>query len=200
MVRALWDGRKTQTRRIAKVVKDINIGCEIAPSELAAEVNAGNYENVKYAPGDRLWVRETWAVPHDYDQQSPSTVPVGARARFFADGNTDGIMWRPSIFMPRWASRLTLTVTAVRMQRLCDISEADAKAEGAMFHDGGSTGHSGWRHDFKDVHDTARSSFAALWDDINGDDKAKRFNANPWIIAITFDVAKTNIDALKVAA
>ena len=60
MVRAILDGTKTQTRRVVKPCKDLDIGCELAPCELAGEVNAGDYINARYQPGDRLWLRETY--------------------------------------------------------------------------------------------------------------------------------------------
>ena len=60
MVRAILNGTKTQTRRVVKPGKDLGVGCELAACELAGEVNAGDYSNAKYRPGDRLWVRETF--------------------------------------------------------------------------------------------------------------------------------------------
>ena len=85
--------------------------------------------------------------------------------------------------MPRWASRITLEVTGVRVERLQQTSEEDARAEGAMFHDGRGIGHSGWRHDYADVHDDARSSFAAIWQSING---PKSWAVNPWVWVVSF--------------
>jgi hypothetical protein len=204
MVRALLAGTKTQTRRIAKVRRDINIGCEIAPSEYAAEARAGNFENLPYAPGDRLWVRENVIIAPKRWTSTP-TNPMGPDRQevvHVAEQTEDTLeaardyklRITPSIHMPRWASRLTLIVSDVRVQRLCEISEDDAKAEGASFHDGMGIGHSGWRHDLKDVHDTAQSSFARLWNEINGPDAWK---ANPWVIAVSFTVHKSNIDALE---
>jgi hypothetical protein len=169
---------------------------------LAGEINAGDFSNSKFAPGDCLWVRETWQALSFGDYQPTkhhvSDVRYAATDRM-ADVAADvrGYPWRPSIFMPRWASRLTLDVTAVRCERLSDISEADAKAEGAVFHDGGGIGNSGWRHDFKEVHDTARSSFARLWDDING---PKSFNRDQWVTVITFAAIEKNVDKIKMRA
>jgi hypothetical protein len=95
--------------------------------------------------------------------------------------------------MPRCASRITLTVTDVRVQRVQDISEEDAKAEGAMFHDGRPTCHHGWRHDYSDVWPTARHSFCALWNSLHG---PEAWDANPWVYALTFTVHHDNIDAM----
>ena len=80
--------------------------------------------------GDRLYVRETWAAPHAYDHLPPRLIPQDARIHYAATEDRGGLLWRPSIHMPRWASRITLEVTGVRVERLQDISEADAVAEG----------------------------------------------------------------------
>lgn len=96
--------------------------------------------------------------------------------------------WRPSIFMPRWASRILLEVTEVRVERLQDISEADAKAEGIIPHVRG-----GWHwreHNPSDLDDwdqfgfkTARDAYGALWESINGPGS---WEANPWVWAVSF--------------
>jgi hypothetical protein len=85
--------------------------------------------------------------------------------------------------MPRWASRITLEITDVRAQRLQDISEEDAKAEGAAFFDGRPIHHHGWRHDLGSVWSTANLSFQSLWSKINGPDS---WTENPWVWVITF--------------
>jgi hypothetical protein len=89
--------------------------------------------------------------------------------------------------MPRWASRIRLRITDIRVERLQDISEDDARAEGAMWHDGGTYWHSGWRHDYSDVHADAHSSFARFWNKING---PGAWDANPWVWAISFEREK----------
>ena len=159
--------------------------------------------------GDRLWVRETWQGPllqefevdadpdwhyasHIHQYQNP------AHCEYAADGgpkpeytDADDVMrqgWRPSIHMPRWASRITLEITSVRVERLQDISEADAKAEGIFPHIRG-----GWhwlKHDSSNPCDwnqfgykTAALAFQALWESINGPDS---WAANPWVWAIEF--------------
>ena len=120
MVRSLLDGRKTQTRRVLKPQPQ---------GEQPKNWTRANDKAVRYAPGDRLYVREAInkvSTPGD----------VVYRADFEAGGNDGaGLGWRPSIHMPRWASRLTLTVTDVRVQRLQDISEEDARAEGCDVHE-----------------------------------------------------------------
>jgi hypothetical protein len=82
---------------------------------------------------------------------------------------------------------MSIEITDVRVQRLQDISEEDAKAEGAAWHDGRGIGHSGWRHDLRDVHDDCRSSFARLWDSLH-DKPGARWADNPWVVAATFEV------------
>jgi hypothetical protein len=181
MVRALLEGRKSQTRRI---VKD------------APVTHFYRTSKIPYTVGQHLWVRETWADSYE-DGDKPS---VWTRIYYRADGepfgrwldpNTgelrDGIKWRPSIHMPRQASRITLRVTELRVQRLQDISEQDAKAEGAMWHDGRGIGQSGWRHDYTYVHADVRSSFARLWNHLHG---PGAWEANPWVAAISFERIK----------
>ncbi len=127
MVRAILDGGKTQTRRLVKVPHiDRDAMCELSGNELAGELSAGNYRNSPHGkPGDRIWVRETWAR-YNIDQDSHD---MAYRATPPADWPEEG-RWRPSIHMPRWASRLTLEITDVRVEKLDKISEEDAIAEG----------------------------------------------------------------------
>lgn len=182
MVRAILDGRKTQTRRPIKFpLLDKNMGCELAGNELAGEVRAGNYSNVPFGQvGDRLWVRETWQGPlvdeehlDDYlanveKFQTPQfceyAADGGARPEFCDLDDNVRKGWRPSIHMPRWASRITLEITGVRVERLQDISEADAIAEGGTKH---------FNIDW----------FGPLWTSIYGVDS---WNANPWVWVIEF--------------
>lgn len=202
MVQALLDGRKTQTRRILKP-QPWNPERESAPDFEGWQSHAvfqnqaarGMKRHI-HGVGTRLWVREqcaTWEGGHrdvvyraDTSQKDWSDLSSDARS---------GAPWkrRPSIHMPRWASRLTLTVTDVRVQRLQDISEADAVAEGII--DGGCTECGGSSlvsegccykpsPDFVD-------SFAALWNSLHGDDA---WHENPWVAAYTFTVQRGNID------
>lgn len=95
--------------------------------------------------------------------------------------------WRLGMFMPRWASRITLRVEEVRVERVQDITEEGAIAEGMLFHDGGGIGHSGYRHDVNHgiVYSKARDAYSYLWDSIN----AKRgysWDSNPWVWVIRF--------------
>lgn len=133
-------------------------------------------------PGDRLWVRETWAHIDDYTGSDPGTRALLDRCFYRADYPKGDVLddeltrWRPSIHMPRWASRITLEITGVRVERVQEISEADAEAEGveASTFDGGQS--------FE-----YRLNFPDLWDSIN----AKRgfgWDANPLVWVIEFKV------------
>jgi hypothetical protein len=185
MVRAILDGRKTQTRRVVKVGKDKDWGIELAPCEVAGEVNQGNYRYCPYgAPGDRLWVRESFwgcdipghgdqpCVVYDDEWAGNEYHPRTARPWARKFGRI------PSIHMPREASRITLEIKSVRVERLQDISEEDATAEGAPFELAevdrvrlGATA-------------TRRSGFINLWQSINGPDS---WGANPWVWVVEFE-------------
>ena len=151
----------------------------------------------RYAIGDRLWVREMWSGRHEFSETPPSQresffTPDGPYFRedvwFWADGNPEHGDWerpRPSIHMPRWASRLTLTVTDVRVERLQDITPYDAECEGIVSK--ANPYGIGWIDPTQD--------FADLWDSIN----AKRgygWDTNPWVVALTFTVHRCNVDKL----
>jgi hypothetical protein len=167
MVRAILEGRKTQTRRVVK-------GIQIDGLMAAAAVTLRPSLAISLCPygvvGDRLWVREVWSIAEKkFD-------PEVSRIVYRADGvdplpdATGRARWRPSIHMPRAASRLTLEVTEVRIERLHDISEEDARAEGV-------------RPDpFRRTY-TAINSFHVLWIDINGIDS---WDSNPWVWVICF--------------
>lgn len=201
MVRAILAGTKTQTRRVLRGF------CPPSAPEYDSETGRLEWFNgdevvagmrCPYGqPGDRLWVREKWSPDPPIDGTWASTQWSGCGRRisevpdrfrhprfccYAADWLHGQIVWRPSIHMPRWASRITLEVTGVRVERLQDISEADAKAEGASYHDGRGVGHSGWRHDYGDVHANARSAYARLWESLNG----AGWHANPWVWVIEF--------------
>ncbi|PSS49944.1 morphogenetic protein [Enterobacter sp. FS01] len=181
MVRAILNGRKTQTRRPVKFpVIDKNMGCELAGNELAGELAAGNYWNSPFGkPGDRIWVRETFSTVPDHDE------PAGCSALLYAaDGNGPYGKWTPSIHMPRWASRITLEVTNVGVQRIRSISQNDAVREGLIKLP--ATGryclNQGHQYFGGASHD-AREVFSWLWTSIYGDDS---WQANPWVWVIEF--------------
>ena len=213
MVRAILDGRKTQTRRVIKPqpserffvegVARLTIGMNPAEDGRnwydADGVNPGRLVRPPWRVGDKLWVRETWChkaddngmivynAEGDWDASCVWYAADGIDVRMVdGDGwgvtNKDGTErrpWRPSIHMPRWASRITLEVTRVWAERLQDISEADARAEGVepyrcpqadalMNAVGGG---------MKPIPYT--SGFANLWNSIAKPGEA--WHANPWV-------------------
>lgn len=147
--------------------------------------------------GDRLWVRETWQELFDPQEKRSNcfeqTVPVtGHHVLYRATMRKPRQAmwnWRPSIHMPRWASRITLKITKVRVERVQEISEDDAEAEGIG---AGFVMNGGWP-DYQNIdkhghcaltQDSARMSFATLWDSING---KGLWDANPWVWVIEFE-------------
>lgn len=265
MIRALLDGRKTQTRRIIKpqpaenvtsagVITRSDVGQTDEWTWLSGDPRdvdtcgcAGNFAT-RFRPGDRLWVKETWKpgswredarVACDY-RASPELVhtpwcrpenfedlwpkwtdelvangsaPDAAGIHHWEPGKSP-LKWRPSIYMPRWASRLTLIVIDVRVERLQDISEPDAIAEGVVWQEpteedratAAAGDDNGVPYEVEGVWTvpgakgltkadvwgcTAAQSYRFLWDAING---TGAWEANPWVVAITFTVHHHNID------
>ncbi|HCM5827660.1 morphogenetic protein [Klebsiella pneumoniae] len=209
MVRAILDGRKTQTRRPVKFpVLDKNLGCELSGNELAGELSAGNYLNSAFGkPGDRIWVREAYRFPASLDDVSPTgvgemAVATGYRKPWaptfyeftgtFSDGwkgfetspkVSDAGKLRPSIHMPRWASRILLEITDVRVERLNAISEEDAAAEGVPPAGSLLPDYPGTFLTPKGDFATAKVAFQRLWESIYG---AENWQANPWVWVIEF--------------
>ncbi|HDZ0731651.1 TPA: hypothetical protein RRT60_002774 [Klebsiella pneumoniae] len=230
MVRAILDGRKTQTRRIMKVQPESNqlglllITDSTKHSDIGkyhwAESNAtGNHVRSKLfsspfgAVGERIWVRETWATLGNEDgcyvdwednlckgdersaariyrascEQRPGdyglwSIPDDAYWKPHTKEHKFEGAWRPSIHMPRWASRILMEITDVRVERLNAISEEDARAEGII--DGGCLNCGepepcGCANPEPDATD----AFAYLWQSIYGQDN---WNANPWVWVIEF--------------
>ena len=184
-VRAILAGRKTQTRRIVKPQpQKTRSGWEWVTPRVTWYWPGGIHTCPYGKPGDRLWVRETWATDFEknvlYRTTDPSPSPMGAYgAKRMVDGAKS--IWRSPIHMPRWASRITLEITGVRAERLQEISEADAQREG-------------WSFDQQDVFqaydpvtmDTARRWFQANWDSING--KRALWASNPYVWVVEFSV------------
>lgn len=184
MIRAMLDGRKSQTRRVLK------------PPYGTLELTRNGWKPIytKAFKGDRLWVREAHSThnAHGTDRQDgkrwgpwgglPTAVsPDGDRIAYYREGfdRCGFSSWRPSIHMPRWASRLTLIVTDVRVQRLQGITEADAIREGVTL--------------VEESLEDPREAFRALWNSIHGPDA---WDANPWVAAISFETRKCNIDKM----
>jgi hypothetical protein len=159
-------------------------------------------QTVPNAPGDRLYVREHWKTTPAYDDLAPSGMGGEEPLLYLADGATfnwgraDGITGgrhRQAMHMPRWASRLWLLVTDVRVQRVQDMSETDAMAEGIY----AVGGRSGWAHDPSAIDWWASPTlaFQCLWNSLHTA-PGTRWEDNPWIYAVTFDVKHGNIDQL----
>ncbi|AKZ85336.1 Uncharacterised protein [Enterobacter hormaechei] len=209
MVRAILDGRKTQTRRIMKVQPQpsksrpgdfwfsskklesmVHVSDLVPGNSLISDCHLFFQEHCcPYgAVGDRIWVRETWAEAGAsapdlklYRANYPAHVPT----HYENVPPAEDVRWTPSIHMPRWASRIVLEITGVRVERLNSISETDAEAEGidmeALF-------------DSQDCYDciaghnmtgrpTATGAFKYLWESIYGSDS---WYANPWVWVIEF--------------
>ncbi|RJL15297.1 hypothetical protein C9E82_05105 [Paracoccus siganidrum] len=211
MVRAILDGRKSQTRRILNIRGHKSFS-EFGPSDTPGYDwhfrdahmrwhdlrDSRLRELLPYAPGDRLWVRETWTARMEH-----GWTIADARSRMYreeilykADGHDSIDGWWPSIHMPREFSRLTLIVTDVRVQRLQDISEADALAEGV------ERDSDGWR-DYQmpttQCCGNARDSFRTLWDSLNAG-RGYGWDRNPWVAAVSFQAHRCNIDKMDRAA
>lgn len=193
MVRAILEGRKTQTRRVLK--DEWFHGCLTGdcPHIHQRECDAclAEYANTECpygVPGDRLWVRETFRLRADQDEKPPSQDWWKSGAWYCVDGNDEPSgcgggagKKRPAIFMPRWASRITLDITNIRVQQLQDITEEDAKAEGVQMPDRIPEPPKWWSY---------KQEYQYLWNAIN----AKRgfgWETNPWVWALTFKKIET---------
>ncbi|APL94121.1 hypothetical protein [Sphingobium indicum] len=211
MVRALLEGRKTQTRRICTGANDFGLSYVVAlddaPGWFGDEEGEVRF-SAGFKPGDRLYVREeyyqfgSWHVVEGALTKGGKTKWAfdGAKAMVAYDPPADFLVSRDKAFpgLPRWykrlgrfmprsLSRMTLTVTDVRVERLHDISEDDAQAEGAdkLVMDESGAFYAGFPEG------THKCGFAGIWSRING---AESWEANPWIVAVSFSVEKGNID------
>lgn len=213
MVQALLSGRKTQTRRALRIqpppgtqrmypIETVDFSAQTG-AWVAEFLNEGrpwtNGEETKCpygVPGDRLWVRETWKAYlkscrfntggfRAYDPApSPQTSEVAFRADVL-DLSTDLTTWKPSIFMPRWASRLSLENTGVRVQRLQEISEKDAIAEGIEWGQwDAKLPIEGWKmYGGVGTTNDPRLSYRTLWESLNG---WGSWDRNPWVWVLEF--------------
>ena len=196
MVRAIIEGRKTQTRRVIKpkhefFVDDGHDGINRVyyPCYVTGEPEPQEILCPYGSVGERLWVRETWAVVPKVSDDGPKHKAkgdgTGATWRADWNGNPSGFPWKPSIHMPRWASRITLEVTGVRIERLNDIDLADCIAEGIEWkYRDDKTTH--WRdYSGLDVSCTTSAyfSYQTLWESING---PLSWSLNPWVWVVEF--------------
>ena len=211
MVRAILEGRKTQTRRPFKprFVRMMQAAVRLGEcSDFLGEGTLGEYDESYIRqfspygqPGDILWVRETWQTTRALNDTAPRNLVPGAPIQYVADGWNPGFglpdagKKRPPMFMPRWAARINLRVKSVRVQRVQDITERDAWKEGCEKGeraDNGSyfpknipilnkRGERVCEQGFED----AREWFAWSWNQIYGEDNFDE--ANPWVWAIEFE-------------
>lgn len=208
---------KTQTRRVTKHQDSSRIcsngnGLWLYPGKLP------------YSVGDRIWVREAWRVSRIHDETPPRDLKPRTMTVFFeaggsianqdAPGDWKAAVWpevgerpewagkpRPSMFMPRWASRITLEVTGVKVERLQDCSREDAIAEGLIRHPFAPVASvsfgCNWTFEEDSRFGSPVSAYASLWDHING---PGAWDKNPWVAAYTFRPILGNIDQLTEAA
>jgi hypothetical protein len=176
MIRALLGGYKTRTRRMDR-------------------------RWMKVKKGDRLWVREAAKLQSVCAGSWVSILYKADNAMIDYQRSDHGpfglLRWTPSIHMPRWASRILLVAMAdAYLERLQNMSEAEAKAEGGLYHDGQGIGHSGWRHDPQHgfVYATARESFQVLWNSLNGKHEYG-WDANPEVVILSFTVLEVKTDS-----
>lgn len=179
MVRAVLAGQKTQTRRAV-----------VPPTR-----TRGNHGSIcPYGqPGDRLWVRERWAADMSFDDLPPRMLaPRGMPIYYHATAQCMDYKWRPSIHMPRWASRITLEITDVLKERVQNITSDGAIAEGAyeVRKVGDDIAHATWTMDGLDWrYDTPREAFAATWDSLYAA-RGLGWDVNPWVWVVTFKRAE----------
>lgn len=199
MVRAILDERKTQTRRVAKFPSWVEQFTDsvggwfeghgnhpVGPCEWSkcAHIHGDAPSPSMYTlkcpygqPGDRLWVREAWQAWTQFNHLPPRAMPKHT-PNYLADGNKWDARYRHARFMPRWASRITLEITEVRVQRLQDISEEDCLAEGVSLLKTNCDGECGMT-----PCGISRQPYSTLWESINGIGSWER---NDWIWAISF--------------
>jgi hypothetical protein len=199
MVRAILAGTKTQTRRVVKPTPTRNAAAMWSRDGLL-QVESGPRAAYPITcpygqPGDRLWVRETYSGPYVLTGTPPREWPSDAPIWCWADGDPTHGDWtkpKPGMHMPRSASRIDVEVTEVRVERLQEISEADAKAEGVLqwaadlARDGSVTEADIVAMAARYGTGSLRGGYAALWDSINGMDGHSSWQANPWVWAVSF--------------
>lgn len=204
MVNAILEGHKTQTRRVIKPQPVVEpdgrmhwngIGWTRHHERLTGPNGTMLMKCPFGQPGDRLWVRETW----DFLPAGLPSAPHNAEIVYWADGSTEPRTApvdfspfiyghearRPSIHMPRWASRITLEIESVRVERLQAISEEDARAEGIT--DGGCL-NCGNPEPCECPYPTpdARDAFIRLWESVNGEKPGRSWFSDPWVWVIEF--------------
>jgi hypothetical protein len=206
MIRALLEGRKTMTRRVMKQQPSPSWR-PFSYGEVHKMINGEPSEDhvigwgpsnedgdeaypLKYLIGQRRWVKEKWRTEVRYDQTKPINLPLDAPIGFDADydmESNDGFRGksRSSRFMPKFASRLTLAVTDVKVERVQDISQEDAMNEGAEF--------TPYMNSAYEADGDYITDFQNIWNTIHGPDAWQR---NDWVEAVTFTVHNSNIERM----
>lgn len=203
MIRAILSGTKTQTRRVVKPQPQlVNHAGGASWRDAKADLWRNQHQHARDCcpygvPGDRLWVREAWRPCGPWEEPQATVAYRADGAKREVEGfppsyripnNSSPDRWRQSIHMPRWASRITLEIADVRVERLNSISEADAMAEGLIEWSDPprvSTKHYGvtvadaWETD-------PRKAYARLWDQINGKTPEHSWESNPWVWCVSF--------------
>lgn len=204
MVRALLAGTKTQTRRVVKP-QPVSVGHQplVSFNQGTPEFSFGpddrDARGLRWwrcphgVPGDRLWVREAYSGHYSWTGLPPREWISASPIWYWANGDPTEGDWtkpKPGMHMPRWASRITLEITDVRVERLNDISNEDAEAEGCPpcphcndvgWINSGADG--GWQCDAPGCGDSYRDQYRRLWESING---TGSWEANPWVWAVSF--------------
>lgn len=215
MIRAILDGRKTQTRRVIKPqpMTDTPELWEMPSGDFLTDSNDYCVKCPYGQPGDLLWVRETWKAGGLLAFHKPSETKGCGRFTYKADAEQlkrdELIPWHPSIHMPRSASRITLKITEVRVQRIQEITTEDVLAESVRIPTD-ENGHGliqltgkypasrylpkGFMRTVNDEQ-LIRAYWASLWDSIN-DKSGFGWNTNPWVWCLSFDVIRENVDAV----
>lgn len=194
MVRAILDGRKTCTRRVVKLPKSMS-GRPVGKNGDIGFMYPGGIKRPPCHQGDILYVRETWQFLYELDGNEQPIEEAGKYYyaatdiipfNIYVDENgvkRDYVPWKPSIHMPKEAARIWLKVTDIRVERLQEITEDGAKAEGANWKNGKNVG---WEEKMRH---TAIERFAEIWESTIKKSDIDRYGweANPWVWVIEFE-------------
>ena len=194
MIRAILAGRKMQTRRVVKPQPDWirpAVGLDGVAHGYCGSGPTGGIRCPYGVPGDRLWVKEAFVIGYpaedgylittdadgnDIDEQVWYRATEPEFTWLDDDGGMTGkVPWKSPLFMPRWASRITLEITEVRVERVQSISEADVRAEGIEWNEG----------PFRVGHTNHISAFKSSWDKLNGP-RGFPWESNPWVWVLSF--------------
>lgn len=235
MVAAMLEGRKTQTRRVLKPQPNVLNGGQPLNNGRGSYSCEFGWTRMPYTTGDRLWVREAWKCEERFHAVAPRDLKPGVPVYYSADPDPRDSdpgcagRHRAGMHMPRWASRLTLIVTEVRVQRLQDISEADAQAEGVEWQEptnedrewakryaeenggdpsidgvwiapGTRQGYGRTKEDRAQPQWGPTAAFAFRYLwDSLNASRGFGWGTNPWVCALTFTVHPQNIDQMETA-